>query len=80
MVNTPAFSELAVAGCQNSSRLPSSFSGELSFIQINLGQYYKKGIGQSDFSSFPFSGPLEKQNGLQTTPGSDKRDACVNIS
>ena len=46
----------------------------------DLGQYYKKGIGQSDFSSFPFSGPLEKQNGLQTTPRSDKRDAWVNIS
>ena len=45
-----------------------------------LGQYYKKGIGQSDFSSFPFSGPLEKQNGLQTAPGSDKRDAWVNIN
>ena len=56
------------------------WANRISTSLLNLGQYYKKGIGQSDYSSFPFSGPLEKQNGLQTTPGSDKRDACVNIS
>ena len=40
----------------------------------------EKGIGHSDLNLFPFAEPLKKQNGLQTTPWTDQRDAWVNMS
>ena len=44
-------------------------------FKYNLGQYHRKGAWLKSFS-----GLLEKQNGLETTPGSNQMDAWVYMS
>ena len=40
----------------------------------------KLGIGHCHSNSFPFSGPLEELNGLQTTPGLGELERDAQIS